>query len=77
LKSKVGKTIRLTPAGKQLAKLAREHLHSLEEFQRTCRQQPKEVVIGAGDSLLQWLASQGGGTLFQRRLEEIAASLGS
>jgi DNA-binding transcriptional LysR family regulator len=55
LKSKAGKTIRLTPAGKQLAKLAREHLQSLEEFQRTCRQQPSEVVIGAGDSLLQWL----------------------
>ena len=55
LKNKTGKTVRLTPAGKQLAKLAREHLQSLEEFHRSCRKQPTEVVIGAGDSLLQWL----------------------
>jgi DNA-binding transcriptional LysR family regulator len=55
LKRKVGKTIRLTPAGKQLAKLAREHLRSLEEFQRSCDHHPTEVIIGAGDSLLQWL----------------------
>jgi len=55
LKNKTGKTVRLTPAGKHLAKLAREHLQSLEEFHRACRKQPAEVVIGAGDSLLQWL----------------------
>ena len=55
LKNKTGKTVRLTPAGKHLAKLAREHLQSLEEFQRSCSKQPTEVVIGAGDSLLQWL----------------------
>jgi len=55
LKNKTGKTLRLTPAGKHLAKLAREHLQSLEEFHRACRKQPAEVVIGAGDSLLQWL----------------------
>lgn len=55
LKSKTGKTVRLTSAGKQLAKLAREHLQSLEEFHRSCRQQPAEIIIGAGDSLLQWL----------------------
>lgn len=55
LKNKTGKTVRLTPAGKQLAKLAREHLQSLEEFHRSCRQQPTEIIIGAGDSLLQWL----------------------
>ncbi len=55
LKRKVGKTIRLTPAGKQLAKLTRENLQSLAEFQRSCDLHPKEVTLGAGDSLLQWL----------------------
>jgi DNA-binding transcriptional LysR family regulator len=55
IKCKTGKTVSLTPAGKELAKLAREHLQSLAEFQRTCRKQPAEIVIGAGDSLLQWL----------------------
>jgi DNA-binding transcriptional LysR family regulator len=55
LKGKFGKTIRLTPAGKLLAEYARDHLQSLEEFHRTCRQQPTEIVLGAGDSLLQWL----------------------
>lgn len=55
LKRKVGKTIRLTPAGKQLAKLTRENLQSLTEFQRSCDLHPKEVTLGAGDSLLQWL----------------------
>ena len=55
LKRKVGKTSQLTPAGKELARIARVHLQSLEEFNRTCRKQPTEIVIGAGDSLLQWL----------------------
>jgi DNA-binding transcriptional LysR family regulator len=55
LKRKVGKTIRLTPAGKHLAKLTRAHMQSLEEFQHSCDQHPKEVTLGAGDSLLQWL----------------------
>jgi DNA-binding transcriptional LysR family regulator len=55
LKHKTGKTVRLTPAGKQLAKYARDHLQSLEAFQRSCRMEPTEIVIGAGDSLLQWL----------------------
>jgi DNA-binding transcriptional LysR family regulator len=55
LKNKTGRTVRLTPAGKHLARLAREHLQSLEAFQGSCRKQPMEVLIGAGDSLLQWL----------------------
>jgi DNA-binding transcriptional LysR family regulator len=55
LKRKAGKTIRLTPAGKELAKLARQHLQLLEQFRRATDRQPNEVTIGAGDSLLQWL----------------------
>jgi DNA-binding transcriptional LysR family regulator len=55
LKCKTGRTLRLTPAGKELAKLARQQLHSLEIFRRACRQEPVEVAIGAGDSLLHWL----------------------
>ena len=55
LKNKSGKTVSLTLKGKNLAKLAREHLQSLEEFHRSCRNQPTEMVIGAGDSLLHWL----------------------
>ena len=55
LKKKTGKTVELTPAGKQLAQAAREYLQSLGEFQRTCVSQPAEIVMGAGDSLLHWL----------------------
>ena len=55
LKKKTGKTVELTPAGKQLAQAAREYLQSLGEFQRTCVKQPAEIVLGAGDSLLHWL----------------------
>jgi DNA-binding transcriptional LysR family regulator len=55
LKNKTAKTVQLTPAGKELAKIAREHLQSLASFQHTCSKQPTEVVLGAGDSLLQWL----------------------
>jgi DNA-binding transcriptional LysR family regulator len=55
LKRKSGKTIKLTIAGKELAKLARQHLQLLEQFRRVADRQPNEVTIGAGDSLLQWL----------------------
>jgi len=55
LKRKDGKTIRLTPEGRKLARFARQHLQALEDFHRTCRQEPAEIVLGAGDSLLQWL----------------------
>ena len=55
LKRKSGKSIRLTPAGKELAKLARQHLQLLEQFRRATDRQPNEVTMGAGDSLLQWL----------------------
>ncbi|MDD5348960.1 MAG: LysR family transcriptional regulator [Chthoniobacteraceae bacterium] len=54
-KQKSGKSIRLTPAGRQLAKIARQFLGSLEQFQDSCHSHPTEVTIGAGDSLLQWL----------------------
>ena len=55
LKQKSGKSIRLTPAGRHLAKITRQYLRSLELFQDSCHNHPTEVTIGAGDSLLQWL----------------------
>ena len=55
LKRKSGKTIKLTPAGKELARIARQQLQALEQFHRGVDRHPREVTIGAGDSLLQWL----------------------
>jgi len=55
LKRKAGKTVRLTAEGRELARLARGHLRSLEEFGRHCVGQPGEVTLGAGDSLLHWV----------------------
>jgi LysR family transcriptional regulator, nitrogen assimilation regulatory protein len=55
LKRKTGKTIKLTPAGKELARISRIHLHALDQFRLSCTRQPKEITLGAGDSLLQWL----------------------
>lgn len=55
LTCKTGRTLRLTPAGRELAKVTREHLDALESFRRACAHQPIEAIIGAGDSLLRWL----------------------
>ena len=55
LKRRSGRTIKLTPAGKELARIARQQLQALEQFCRTADRQPREVIIGAGDSLLQWV----------------------
>lgn len=55
MKRKEGKSIRLTPAGRNLAKITRHYLSELEEFQDQCHGHPSEVTLGAGDSLLQWL----------------------
>jgi DNA-binding transcriptional LysR family regulator len=50
-----GKNIFLTTAGVRLAKIARESLLGFDDFYRSCKSEPIECSIGAGDALLQWL----------------------
>lgn len=55
LTKKDGRSIRLTPAGEELAKLAREQFRALLDFRGRAIGYAQQVTIGAGDSLLQWL----------------------
>ncbi len=48
-------TFMLTSAGKALHHLVRTQFAAMEELHRTCEQQPVEICLGAGESLLQWL----------------------
>jgi DNA-binding transcriptional LysR family regulator len=50
-----GRTIRLTERGTSLAKLAREFLQKLEDYDAAGRGEHVDYTIGAGDSLIQWL----------------------
>jgi DNA-binding transcriptional LysR family regulator len=52
---RVGKTLVLTEAGEALARVAREQLGALEDYERSCRKMPIEFTIGAGDTLVRWL----------------------
>jgi len=45
----------LTDAGQRLYEIVGHTLRALEEFRCTCAGQPVELVIGAGESLIQWL----------------------
>jgi DNA-binding transcriptional LysR family regulator len=45
----------LTDAGQRLYEIVGHTLRSLEEFRGTCAGQPIELVVGAGESLIQWL----------------------
>lgn len=45
----------LTDAGQRLYEIVGHTLRALEEFRGTCSGQPIELVIGAGESLIQWL----------------------
>ena len=47
--------IKLTEAGQQLYEIVGHTLRTLEEFHATCAGQPVELVLGAGESLIQWL----------------------
>jgi len=47
--------IELTDAGQQLYEIVGHALRALEEFRGTCAEQPVELVVGAGESLIQWL----------------------
>ena len=50
-----GRGIVLTEKGTRLNVIARECFSSLLDFKRECINQPAEVVIGAGESVIQWL----------------------
>ena len=45
----------LTPPGEALLALVRSHLSGLDDLRRTCADEPVEVRLAAGESLLQWL----------------------
>lgn len=45
----------LTDAGQRLYEIIGHTLRSLEELRGTCAGQPVEIVVGAGESLIQWL----------------------
>jgi DNA-binding transcriptional LysR family regulator len=50
-----GRGITLTEAGARLNVIARECCAALSDFKNECKNQPVEVVIGAGESVIQWL----------------------
>lgn len=45
---------RVTKEGLQLALIARNYLTALDDFVGGCRDQPVRIVVGAGESLIQW-----------------------
>lgn len=45
----------LTDAGQRLYEIVGHTLNALEEFRLTCAGQPVELVVGAGEGLIQWL----------------------
>jgi DNA-binding transcriptional LysR family regulator len=50
-----GRGIVLTEAGTRLNIIVRECCAALSDFKNECRNQPVEVAIGTGESLIQWL----------------------
>jgi DNA-binding transcriptional LysR family regulator len=62
-----GRGIALTEAGVRLNVIARECCAALSDFKSECKNQPVEVVIGTGESVIQWL--------LMPRLDKIRAQL--
>lgn len=56
LTERTGRAIRLTPSGKELARLAREHLQALRDFRGSVHGVVAGYRLGGPDSLLQWVA---------------------
>jgi DNA-binding transcriptional LysR family regulator len=50
-----GRTLRLNQRGASLAKLSREFLQQLADYDAACRSRQIDYTIGGGDSLIQWL----------------------
>lgn len=48
------KPYRLTPDGEELTRLCRNFLAGLEDYRATRRCTPRRLVIGAGESFIQW-----------------------
>jgi len=46
---------RLTPEGRELAQAARQFFHVADDLQRRAENAAQRVVIGAGETLIQWL----------------------
>jgi len=55
LKKVDGRSIRLTPAGRELAGLARRQLDELANFYQRCCGLSANVSLAAGDGFLQWI----------------------
>jgi len=45
---------RVNEQGQQLTRIARNYLTALDDYVANCRNQPTRIVIGAGESLIQW-----------------------
>jgi DNA-binding transcriptional LysR family regulator len=50
-----GRGVALTEAGERLNIIARECFASLSDFKSESKRRPVEVVLGTGDSIIQWL----------------------
>jgi len=50
-----GRGIVLTDAGARLNTIARDCSAALTDFKNDCRDQPVEIVIGTGESVIEWL----------------------
>lgn len=55
LTQRKGKSISLSPSGRRLAGLIREHFQGLSDFLKEQHQLPKQFVFAAGASILDWL----------------------
>ena len=44
----------LTEAGVQLSRISRNYLSALDDFVGSCQNQPTKIIVGAGESLIQW-----------------------
>lgn len=53
------KPYRVTEAGAELSRICRNYLSALDEFVGGCQNRPSRLVIGAGESLIQWLLIPG------------------
>lgn len=68
LASRRGKVLALTRSGWELVRLASEGLCLLDDFKSRTRNLPYRFTIGAGDSLLAWVATPVLATIQQRGL---------
>ncbi|MDC0259209.1 LysR family transcriptional regulator [Verrucomicrobiales bacterium] len=54
LLDKHSKPHRVTEAGLELSRISRNFLSALDDFVANCNDQPSKLVVGAGESLIQW-----------------------